>query len=164
MVAKKVSAKSAAEEEAPAMATPSDSPSSSTNNDWFKVKVNFKNPDFKHSAIHGQSKGTGKKKQWRTLKQILTTEQALDWPANRSPAAQKGSFDSKVVTYGSIDAPPSFKPAKKYSDVSGLPAVYTDPQTKLNYTVSEEFQIIRKMPSDIVAGYLTLRRANTQLQ
>ena len=39
-----------------------------------------------------------------------------------------------------------------------------DPQTKLNYTVSEEFQIIRKMPSDIVAGYLTLRRANTQLQ
>ena len=38
------------------------------------------------------------------------------------------------------------------------------PQTKLNYTVSEEFQIIRKMPSDIVAGYLTLRRANTQLQ
>ena len=45
-----------------------------------------------------------------------------------SPAEQKGSFDSKVVTYGSIDAPPSFKPAKKYSDVSGLPAVYTDPQ------------------------------------
>ena len=47
MVAKKVSAKSGAEEEGPAMATPSDSPSSSTNNDWFKVKVNFKNPDFK---------------------------------------------------------------------------------------------------------------------
>ena len=52
MVAKKVSAKSAAEEEGPAMATPSDSPSSSTNNDWFKVKVNFKNPDFKVRGSH----------------------------------------------------------------------------------------------------------------
>ena len=54
---------------------------------------------------------------------------ACNWPDLRvSSAEQKGSFDSKVVTYGSIDAPPSFKPAKKYSDVSGLPAVYTDPQ------------------------------------
>ena len=69
-----------------------------------------------------------------------------------------------MITYSSIDAPPSFLPAKKYSDISGLPALYTDPQTKLNYSTPEEFKLIRKLPSDIVAGYLTLRRANIQLQ
>ena len=125
-------------------------PTTSTT-DWNKVKINFKKADFKHSAVYSSSSGTGKKKQWRTLKQILAAEQALEWPAS-------------ALTYSSIDGPPSFKPAKKYSDVSGLPAAYTDPQTKLHYAVSEEFQAIRKMPSDIVAGYLTLRRANTQLQ
>ena len=93
----------------------------------------------------------------------MTSEQALEWP-QESAKASPGKFNSKVVTYSSIDGPPSFKPAKKYSDISGLPANYTDPQTKLNYAVSEEFQLIRKMPSDIVAGYLTLRKANTQLQ
>ena len=66
--------------------------------------------------------------------------------------------------YGSIDAPPSFKPAKKYSDISGLEANYTDPHTKLNYFNVVEFKVIKKLPSDLVAGYLTLRRANIQLQ
>ena len=66
--------------------------------------------------------------------------------------------------YGSIDAPPSFKPAKKYSDISGLEANYTDPHTKLNYSNIVEFKVIKKLPSDLIAGYLTLRRANIQLQ
>ena len=53
---------------------------------------------------------------------------------------------------------------KKYSDISGLEAAYTDPQTRLNYACAEEFAEIRKLPGDIVEGYLALRRANTQLQ
>ena len=106
----------------------------------------FKNPNFKHSNVVGN-----KKKPWRTLKQILAAEQSLTWP-------------DEAVTYSSLEAPPSFRPAKKYSDLSGLEAAYTDPQTKLNYACSEEFAEIRKLPSDIVEGYLSLRRANTQLQ
>lgn len=62
-----------------------------------------------------------------------------------------------------INAPPSFKPAKKYSDISGLPAPYTDPQTKLYYSTPEEFQTIRSLPSDIISGYLVLRRANNPI-
>ena len=34
----------------------------------------------------------------------------------------------------------------------GLEAVYTDPQTRLNYSNAEEFQEIRRLPSDIVQG------------
>ena len=111
-----------------------------------KQKFVFKNPNFKHSNIVGV-----KKKPWKTLKQILSVEQSLTWPED-------------AVTYSSLEAPPSFRPAKKYSDISGIESPYTDPQTKLNYACSEEFAEIRKLPSDIVEGYLALRKANTQLQ
>ena len=106
----------------------------------------FKNPNFKHSNIVGV-----KKKPWKTLKQILSAEQCLTWPED-------------AVTYSSLEAPPSFRPSKKYSDISGIESPYTDPQTKLNYACSEEFAEIRKLPSDIVEGYLALRKATTQLQ
>jgi INO80 complex subunit C len=48
-----------------------------------------------------------------------------------------------AVHFGSIDAPTSFLPAKKYSDISGLEAKYTDPQTRMNYAAAEEFKVIR---------------------
>lgn len=67
------------------------------------------------------------------------------------------------LLYWSIDAPPSFRPTKKFSDISGLESNYTDPQTKLNFASAQEYKIIKKMPSDIVVGYLTLRKANTFL-
>ena len=111
-----------------------------------KGRFVFKNPNFKHSNIVGV-----KKKPWKTLKQILSAEQCLTWPED-------------AVTYSSLEAPPSFRPSKKYSDISGIESPYTDPQTKLNYACSEEFAEIRKLPSDIVEGYLALRKANTQLQ
>lgn len=111
-----------------------------------KAQPVFKNPNFKHTNIVGT-----KKKPWKTLKQILSAEQSLTWP-------------EEAITYSSLEAPPSFRPAKKYSDISGILAPYTDPHTKLNYACSEEFAEIRKLPSDIVQGYLALRKANTQLQ
>jgi len=39
-------------------------------------------------------------------------------------------------------------------------AKYTDPQTKLRYSNTEEFARIKMMPGDLVTGCLTLRRAN----
>lgn len=61
----------------------------------------------------------------------------------------------------SINAPPSFLPAKKYSDISGLIAPYTDPQTKLHYHNAEEFVTVRNLPSDLIAGLLALRGATS---
>ncbi|RUS70961.1 hypothetical protein EGW08_021279 [Elysia chlorotica] len=62
---------------------------------------------------------------------------------------------------GSIDAPPSFKPAKKYSDISGLEAKYTDPQTKMRYANTDEYRRVRMLPGDIVSGCLQLRKAKS---
>ncbi|XP_041040150.1 INO80 complex subunit C isoform X4 [Carcharodon carcharias] len=67
----------------------------------------FKDPNFIHSGVGGA--GAGKKSRiWKNLKQILATERMLPWKLNDP-------------NYSSIDALPSFKPAKKYSDISGLP-------------------------------------------
>ncbi|XP_014863951.1 PREDICTED: INO80 complex subunit C [Poecilia mexicana] len=105
----------------------------------------FKDNTFMHSGLGGAAAGK-KNRTWKNLKQILALERTLPWKLSDP-------------NYYNIDAPPSLKPAKKYSDISGLPANYTDPQTKLRFTSSEEFSYIRLLPTDVVTGYLTLRKA-----
>uniref|UniRef100_A0A3Q3X218 Vps72/YL1 C-terminal domain-containing protein n=1 Tax=Mola mola TaxID=94237 RepID=A0A3Q3X218_MOLML len=100
---------------------------------------------WQHSGIGGAAAGK-KNRTWKNLKQILALERTLPWKFNDP-------------NYYNIDAPPSLKPTKKYSDISGLPANYTDPQTKLRFTSSEEFSYIRLLPTDVVTGYLALRKA-----
>uniref|UniRef100_A0A8C3RYL8 INO80 complex subunit C n=2 Tax=Chelydra serpentina TaxID=8475 RepID=A0A8C3RYL8_CHESE len=107
----------------------------------------FKDPNFIHSGIGGAAAGK-KNRTWKNLKQILASERALPWQLNDP-------------SYFNIEAPPSFKPAKKYSDISGLPANYTDPQSKLRFSSIEEFAYIRMLPSDVVTGYLALRKATS---
>lgn len=111
-----------------------------------KASPIFKNPSFQQTFR--PISNTGKKRTWRSLKQVLAQERSLPWPV-------------EVVHYSSINAPPSFRPAKKYSDISGLPARYTDPQTKLYYATAEEFATVRSLPMDITAGYLALRGASS---
>lgn len=106
----------------------------------------FKNPIFQQKFRSTST--TGKKRTWRSLKQVLAQERTLPWLP-------------EVVHYSSINAPPSFRPAKKYSDISGLPSRYTDPQTKLYYATAEEFATVRSLPMDITAGYLALRGASS---
>ncbi|KAL2083937.1 hypothetical protein ACEWY4_019455 [Coilia grayii] len=105
----------------------------------------FKDPNFVHSGIGGAAAGK-KNRSWKNLKQIIAAERVLPWKVDHP-------------NYYNIDAPPSLKPAKKYSDISGLPANYTDPQTKLRFASSEEFSYIRLLPTDVITGYLTLRKA-----
>ncbi|KAI9589396.1 INO80 complex subunit C [Glossina fuscipes] len=105
-----------------------------------RPKLAFKNPKFSYIEPGG------KKFVWKSLKQIIAQEKSL-------PSSED------IVTYTSLNAPPSLKPPKKYSDISGLIAPYMDPQTKLYYHNAEEFRIIRSLPSDIIQGYLALRGA-----
>ncbi|XP_064647935.1 INO80 complex subunit C-like [Lineus longissimus] len=109
-----------------------------------KIPV-FKDAKFVHSTKGAA--GNKKTRVWKNLKQIVAADRQLPWQPTDT-------------LYGSIEAPPSFKPAKKYSDITGLPAKYTDPQTKLRYATPDEYTRIRMLPQDIVAGLLTLRKAN----
>ncbi|XP_057691305.1 INO80 complex subunit C [Corythoichthys intestinalis] len=119
--------------------------SSSTSIECTAKAPPFKDPTFMHSGIGGAAAGK-KNRTWKNLKQILVLERTLPWKMDDP-------------NYYNIDAPPSLKPSKKYSDISGLPANYTDPQTKLRFTSTEEFSYIRLLPTDVVTGYLALRKA-----
>lgn len=102
----------------------------------------FKDPNYQIK------KNANKKRTWKSLKQIISSEKTLPWPEN-------------VIHYSAINAPPSFRPAQKFSDLSGLPAPYTDPQTRLRFANKDEYSTIIDLPMDISAGYLALRGATS---
>lgn len=108
-----------------------------------EIKLPFKASSFQHTT-----KSANKKRAWKSLKQIISSERSLPWPED-------------YVHYSSINAPPSFKPAEKFSDLSGLPAPYTDPQTRLRFANKEEYATLQGLPMDITAGYLALRGASS---
>jgi INO80 complex subunit C len=51
-------------------------------------------------------------------------------------------------------APPSLLPAKKYCDITGLPAKYTDPKTRLHFRGLEVLDVIRGMVSFLLPAFL----------
>ncbi|KAH8402816.1 hypothetical protein KR222_003071 [Zaprionus bogoriensis] len=81
---------------------------------------------------------------YRPLRQIHNIERNQKLPRDRP-------------SYFTLNAPPSLLPSKKYSDISGLPALYCDPHSKLRYANAEEYASMQHMPSDIINGYLTVR-------
>lgn len=68
------------------------------------------------------------------------------------------------VTYTSIQAAPSLKPKKKYCDITGLPAKYTDPKTGLFYFNAEVYKVVKSLTTGQVQEYLAARGANTVLK
>lgn len=68
-----------------------------------------------------------------------------------------------IITYLTPTAPPSLFPPKKYCDITGLPAMYTDPKTRLHYRGLEVWGVIRSLGPGYDQAYLTLRRANNAL-
>lgn len=112
-----------------------------TNITTTKSIASFKSQDWVSNRYSNNSKKT---KVWKSLKQILSSD--------KSSAGR--------VSYTSIDCPPSRKPTKKYSDLSGLPAKYKDPTTGLLYHNLDEFALIKTFSNDIINGYLELRKSN----
>ena len=62
-------------------------------------------------------------------------------------AASSLSLGADISVDFSVEAPPSLLPAKKYCDVTGLPALYTDPKSKLRYHSTEIYELIRSFVS-----------------
>jgi len=58
-----------------------------------------------------------------------------------------------------IEAPPSMYPPKKYCDITGQAAKYTDPLTKLHYADAAAFAAVRRLSPEAVQARLALRRA-----
>lgn len=99
---------------------------------------------FKKSEYQS-TKFTHQTKTWKNIKHVT--------------AMEKSMFEPGVITHASISAAPSTKPVKNYSDLSGLPALYKDPKSKLKYYNKEEYQAIMHLSPDIILGLLSLRKA-----
>lgn len=105
------------------------------------------NLPFKKSTI----KDTSKKRQWKALKKVLEAEVADKLPLD-------------VPTYSGIEAPPSLLPPKKYCDLTGLPAKYTDPKTRLRYFSAQEYVQVRYLSEHTVEEFLKFRNATVALK
>jgi INO80 complex subunit C len=77
-----------------------------------------------------------------------------------------GTGTGPAPTYTNIESAPSFHPSsqKKYCDITGLPAPYTDPKTRLRYHNKELYGTIRTMPQNVYEAYLAARGAHTVLK
>ncbi|KAI9832707.1 MAG: hypothetical protein M1826_001264 [Phylliscum demangeonii] len=71
-----------------------------------------------------------------------------------------------VATYTNIESAPSLLPSrlKHYCDITGLPAPYTDPKTRLRYHNQEVFAVVRGLGQGVAEKYLETRGAHTVLR
>lgn len=107
----------------------------------------------------------------KTLKQILTdatrSQTATQNNSGTSTPLPPAAMPQPIgATYSNIESAPSLHPAhtKKWCDITGLPANYTDPKTKLRYTNKEVYSAIRQLPPGAADRYLELRGANVVLK
>ncbi|WVF71549.1 hypothetical protein IAT40_006357 [Kwoniella sp. CBS 6097] len=70
----------------------------------------------------------------------------------------------EIITYHTPAAPPSLLPPKKYCDITGLHASYTDPRTKLRYKGLDVWHVVRGLGPGGDQAYLSLRGAQTSLK
>lgn len=68
------------------------------------------------------------------------------------------------ATYTNIESAPSLANAKRYCDITGLKAPYTDPKTRLRYHDKEVFGVIRTLGQGVAEQYLEARGAHTILK
>lgn len=90
----------------------------------------------------------------------LATDPNRSNPATSAPAAPA----SIQATYQNIESAPSLRRGNKWCDVTGLPAKYTDPKSKLRYVDGEVYRAVRGLPAGGAERYLEVRGANVVLK
>ncbi|KAF4126815.1 INO80 complex subunit C [Geosmithia morbida] len=83
---------------------------------------------------------------------------------NNNKSAGGAATAAPVATYTNIESAPSLAHPRHYCDVTGLPAPYLDPKTRLRYHNKEIFGLIRSVPQSTAELYLEARGAHTVLK
>ncbi|BGP16196.1 chromatin-remodeling complex subunit ies6 [Rhodosporidiobolus nylandii] len=82
-------------------------------------------------------------------------EKAEERRRRREEAVQGVMQD--VVSYASLEAHPSLLPPKRYCDVTGLEAKYSDPKSTLRYHNPEVYEVLRGFQPAVIQAYLAVR-------
>ena len=75
-----------------------------------------------------------------------------------------GISNAPTATYTNIESAPSMAHNRRYCDITGLGAPYTDPKTRLRYHDKEVFGVIRGLGQGVAEQYLEARGAHTVLK
>lgn len=77
-----------------------------------------------------------------------------------------GTMTLPSISYTNIESAPSLHPSSQrhYCDVTGLPAPYTDPKSRLRYHNGEIYSIVRTLGQHPKEAYLAARGAHTVLK
>lgn len=115
--------------------------------DWFVPEA----PHFKAEACVSAKLAGQRPHVWKRVRHHVAAENYAALPAS-------------VPTFVTLDAPPSTYPPAVYCDITGLPAPYTDPVTKLRFANADAFRAARSLSTDEVQARLALRGAATVLK
>lgn len=143
----------ASRREASALATPQDNSGAATPNDDGLSTSGTSTPA-------GASNGSPSSLQ-PNLAQASRSLSKLVLEKSLRPA---GAATAPSATYTNIESAPSLAYAKRYCDVTGLPAPYLDPKTRLRYHDREVFNLIRGFSHVVAERYLEARGAHTVLK
>lgn len=88
----------------------------------------------------------------------------LERNLNASRSAAVPPLGAVGATYTNIESAPTLAPTKHYCDITGLPAPYTDPKTRLRYKDREVFGVVRGLGQGVAEMYLEARGAHTVLK
>jgi len=94
----------------------------------------------------------------------LVLEKSLRTNGGTGGGVASLGMNAPSATYTNIESAPSLAHGKKFCDVTGLPAPYLDPKTRLRYHNKEVFSLIRSLPSGTAEMYLEARSAHTVLK
>ncbi|OAA45824.1 YL1 nuclear [Beauveria brongniartii RCEF 3172] len=94
----------------------------------------------------------------------LVLEKSLKPPGGAVGGGSVGGGSTPAATYTNIESAPSLAHAKRYCDVTGLPAPYFDPKSRMRYHNKEIFALIRSLPQSTAELYLEARGAHTILK
>ena len=88
----------------------------------------------------------------------------LEKSLKTGPPTAAGGVAAPSATYTNIEAAPSLAHSKHYCDITGLPAPYLDPKTRLRYHDREVFGFVRSLPQSTAEQFLEARGAHVVLK
>jgi len=150
--------------------------------DIFSIHKSFRNPNWKPSRRNKNIKQIVSEASRKEASLLATqTVSGISTPAVGSSSvsapvipsisqaaqlAQESTTKGPAITYTNIESAPSLHPSsqRRYCDITGLPAPYTDPKTRLRYHNGEVFGILRTFNTASAEAYLAARGAHTVLK
>ena len=154
----------ASRREASAHATPADVSGAATPNAGAAADDGLSTSGASTPASGSNGSGGGGSNSVPNLAQASRSLSKLVLEKSLKPAPLPGVPGAPTATYTNIESAPSLAHSKHYCDVTGLPAPYMDPKTRLRYHNKEVFGLIRSLPQTTAEQYLEARGAHTVLK